>query len=111
MESSPRPAVWSRRPGPWNWHLLALALTAPLAVWAGFIGTSVRQAELLVNRGAYPVMWVTVALFIVVLGQMWTTRRPASNTLTRREAWTAGLVIADFLAGLQRGAVAGEGAQ
>ena len=96
MESSPRPSVWNRHPGSWNWHLLALALTAPLAVWVGFIGSSVRQAELLVNRGAYPVLWVSVALFMVALWHMWRTRRPASNPLTRREAWTAGLVIAGF---------------
>jgi hypothetical protein len=96
MESSPLPSARTRRPGPWNWHLLALAFTAPLAVWVGFIGTPVRQAELLVNRGAHPVIGVLVALFMVALGQSWRTRRPAASPLTRREAWTVGLVIAGF---------------
>lgn len=79
-----------------DWRLPALALTAPLAVWAGFIGPSVAQAERLVRYGAYPVMAVTLALLAVALWQLWRTRSPAILPPTRREAWTAALVIAVF---------------
>lgn len=89
-----------RKAGPWpvqvDGRLLALAVTAPLAVWAGFIGPSVQQAEQLVNRGAYPVMALTVAWFAFALAALWRNRRPAAVPVTRREAWIAGGLVALF---------------
>lgn len=97
-----RPKVYDREPAAGRsfaqlgWQLPALAVTAPLAVWAGFIGPSVHQAEQLVNRGAYPVMALTVAWFGIALFRLWRTRPPAAFPVSRCEAWTAGALVVLF---------------
>ena len=79
-----------------GWQLPALAVTAPLAVWVGFIGLSVHQSEQSVNRGAYPVMALTVAWFGAALFRLWRQRPPATQPIPRPEAWIAVALIALF---------------
>lgn len=77
-------------------RLLAFAVVAPLAVWAGFIGPSVAQAEHIVSVYAYYVMLVAFSLFLVALARLWRARVPATHPVTRREAWLLAVAIAGF---------------
>jgi hypothetical protein len=88
--------AWIRPLSGTELRLLALAAAAPLAIWAGFIGPTVKQAEQLVNQGAYPVMLLAAAWFMVALVRLWRARLPAAVPTTQREAWVAVLLIAGF---------------
>lgn len=77
-------------------RLLALAGTAPLAVWLGFVGPSVKQAEAAVSGWVYYVMFVTFALFLLALFRLWRARRPAAEPVPRHEAWVVVGVVAIF---------------
>lgn len=75
--------------------LLGLAASAPLAVWAGFIGPSVRQAEYVVRNHAYAVMLLAFGLFVVALYRIRRAWRGAGAPVGRREGWLAvGLILA-----------------
>lgn len=76
--------------------LLALAVTAPLAVWFGFIGLSVGAAETVVKHHAFYVMWLAFGLFIVTLGQNRDGWLVCGDPVTRREASWAILLVAGF---------------
>lgn len=89
-------AVGTRPLAPSELRLLALAVTAPLAVWLGFVGLSVKQAEAVVSGWVYYVMFGSFALFLGALIRLWRARGPAAQPVTRREAWVAVGVVAVF---------------
>ncbi len=89
-------AAATRQLAPSELRLLALAVTAPLAVWLGFIGLSVHQAETVVGEWIYYVMFVTFGLFVISLVRLWWVRRAATQPMTRAEVWLVVGVIALF---------------
>lgn len=74
-------------------RLLALAATAPLAVWVGFIGLSVKQAEMVVRHYGYYVMLAAFALFVLALCRIRSAWFAGGVAVRRREAWQAAALI------------------
>lgn len=89
-------AAGTRPLAPSELRLLALAGTAPLAVWLGFVGPSVKQAEAVVSGWVYYVMFVTFTLFLLALVRLWRARGVAGRPVTRREGWVVAAVVALF---------------
>lgn len=87
-------AAGTRQLAPAELRLLALAGTAPLALWLGFVALSVKQAGEVVTNCAYYVIFATFAWFILALVRLWRARRPGGTPVSRREGWTAAAVIA-----------------
>lgn len=81
---------------PTEWRLLALALTAPLAMWTGFIGLSVKQAEHIVRNQAYYVMLLAFALFVFALFRTRSAWFAGTAPVSRRETWLAAALILGF---------------
>lgn len=93
MRFQPLWKAWTRLTSTADPRLLALAVSAPLAVWFGFIGLRLAQAEYVVRNHSYYVMLLAFALFMVALYRIrdaWFEHAPGVG---RREAWCAALLI------------------
>ncbi len=83
---------WAQLASTADLRLLGLAASAPLAMWIGFIGLPLPQAEHVVRHHAYYVMLLAFALFIAALYRL----RGAwfeGTSVGRREFWYAALLI------------------
>jgi hypothetical protein len=96
MNLSPLRAALTRPLSATELKLLALAITAPLAVWIGFVGLSVKVAETVVRHHAFYVMWVAFALLLLALVQTRSHWFPRDAAVPRREAWWAAALILGF---------------
>jgi hypothetical protein len=77
-------------------RLAALAVTAPLALWLGFIGLTVKQAEHIVRNQAYFVMLLAFALFSFALFRTRSAWFAGGPPVVRREKWLATALILGF---------------
>lgn len=86
----------SRPLTPTELRLLALVVTAPLAMWTGFIGLSVKQAEHIVRNQAYYVMLLAFALICLALFRTRAAWFAGATPVSRRETWQAAVLILGF---------------
>ncbi|MFZ5497291.1 MAG: hypothetical protein ACOZE5_18370 [Verrucomicrobiota bacterium] len=80
-------------------RLLVFAVTAPLAVWVGFIGTSLQQAEQVVRHATYYVLLLAFVLLVAAMVRMRGAWFPPGQAPSRRE-WIAVLILIGVLSSM-----------
>ncbi len=77
-------------------RLACFGLMAVLAVYLGFLGLSVPQAESLIKYGAYYVLLFTFVAWVWSLVRLWRMRKPEEACYSRREKIGVALLVILF---------------